>query len=746
MKDKLWFNYTFRHWGVNKTVADSFFDLDPTPRYVPDFSRPGLDDGHIVSNVGRIAWQLSSKDKVSWYHDQQHKYRDHWGISANVPPDASGIQVTPISLVDVTKWTRTQTSRLLLEAGLGIYDQEYTELYQPEVTGQTTKVFDLNPIRASRVYTVCDNSTGTCAAGTGKITGAWNAPADHFSLLKTFSGAASYVTGSHSLRFGASVSQGDWRLVRQWSGDASPVEFNTTTNATTGVTTTAPTALTLRLPTDRKNGIKADTGMFAQDRWSLGRVTLNLGLRFDWFIGESRASSILDSRLKLADGVTPIAARSYGVCSDGKNSNQGSNLCAGTVQNWKDLSPRVGVAWDVFGTGKTAVKASIARYVASQTTAISDANNPVSSLTVTDRRTWTDLDGNNSPFDTAGNIQYPELTASASTATFGSGASTTGYDPAVLNGWGKRGYNNEFTVSAQQQLAARVSVNGGYYRRTFGNQLVTDDLRYDNSNYDGPFCITTPADVNLPGGGNYPVCGLYELKAVNPAANSRVTFSKNFGGETNLYQGYDINLDARLPRGAFLRGGISASARTFDQCNLLKVDSPNNETYTDQTTTCHREYGYRPDVKLSGSYTLPFDVLLSGTYQFSRGIQTGGAGPSLLASWTLTSAQLAPATTTVQSTLGRGLATGVTSKTVALIREGLDYGKDNLNQIDVRMSKRFNFNGRRVRADFDLYNILNSNWPYTRNTAFSTAATASWLRPSNVLQQRFFKFGIQLDF
>ena len=113
-----------------------------TPTWIPRRSAtrrtstsPGVDDGHIVSNAGRIAWQIASKDKISYYHDNQRKYRDHWGIAANVPPEAAGVQVTPTSFVSVTKWSRTHTNRLLLEGGLGIYDQNYTELYQPSVTG-----------------------------------------------------------------------------------------------------------------------------------------------------------------------------------------------------------------------------------------------------------------------------------------------------------------------------------------------------------------------------------------------------------------------------------------------------------------------------------------------------------------------------------------------------------------------------------------------------------------------------------
>ena len=55
-----------------------------------DTSRPGIDDGHIRSIAGRVSAQLSSKDKVSYYHDEQDKVRGHWGIASTVPPEAVG--------------------------------------------------------------------------------------------------------------------------------------------------------------------------------------------------------------------------------------------------------------------------------------------------------------------------------------------------------------------------------------------------------------------------------------------------------------------------------------------------------------------------------------------------------------------------------------------------------------------------------------------------------------------------------
>ena len=104
VKNRAWFYAAYRYLGVNKTVADSFFDLDPSPfRYAPDTSRPGVDDGHIRSIAGRVTAQLSPKDKASYYHDEQDKVRGHWGISSTVPPEASAIQATPTSFVSVSK-------------------------------------------------------------------------------------------------------------------------------------------------------------------------------------------------------------------------------------------------------------------------------------------------------------------------------------------------------------------------------------------------------------------------------------------------------------------------------------------------------------------------------------------------------------------------------------------------------------------------------------------------------------------
>ena len=162
----------------------------------------------------------------------------------------------------------------------------------------------------------------------------------------------------------------------------------------------------------------------------------------------------------------------------------------------------------------------------------------------------------------------------------------------------------------------------------------------------------------------------------------------------------------------------------------MQMDSP-------ESRFCDSLSPYRPDVKLLGSHTLPWNVVASATYQFTR-------GPNVLANFSAPNSLVAPA-------LGRNLAacpaTGVctSTKLVSLIEPGTVYG-ENLNQLDLRVSKRLTIERYRVRFDVDLYNVFNSNWPFSLNNTFSTTTTSTWMRPTNVLQGRLFKIGGQIEF
>ena len=397
------------------------------------------------------------------------------------------------------------------------------------MTGISEKVFDTAPIARSKVYAITEQTTGQ------RRSSAWNNPADHFSTLRTYSAAASYVTGSHSFRFGGTMSEGPRRTVERYTGDLT-MTFNN------GV----PQSVTLRTPLDQREGIKADVGLFAQDKWTINRATINAGLRFDWFQGD-----VLDEDL-------PAGRWSPAAHFDGFD-----------VQNWKDLSPRLGVAYDLFGDGKTAVKFSVARYVNGEAAGTAAANNPQTTVGRTDTRTWTDPTATSrSSMPTA----RCRTRSSARRPTPTSASSCRRRRPRTrrCSTDGACGTNNwEYTASVQHELMPRVAVTAGYYRRSFGNQTAIDNQLATDAPFDGPFCITAPSNADLPGGGGYQVCGLYDIKphlagagAQHPDAGQRTSAASRMSSPGST----STSTRACAP-GRSCSGGINAQKRHYNTCD-----------------------------------------------------------------------------------------------------------------------------------------------------------------------------------
>ena len=103
-------------------------------------------------------------------------------------------------------------------------------------------------------------------------------------------------------------------------------------------------------------------GLYAQDAWSAtSRVTVNAGIRWEPFLGQnvrSGAVSIFDLE-NFEQGVksTVFLNAPAGLLYPGDTGFPDNNNAALNKQ-WRNLSPRAGVAWDVHGDGRLAVRAS----------------------------------------------------------------------------------------------------------------------------------------------------------------------------------------------------------------------------------------------------------------------------------------------------------------------------------------------------------------------------------------------------
>jgi len=683
-KDKLWFYAAYRYEVADSTVVDSYYDKNPAPYlYEADLSRPAHDNGKIPNETFRLTWQASSKDKVQFWFTNQNKYRPIYGVNASITPDAAGSQRTKYAMPITTKWSRAQSNRLLLDGGFAIAKGHFDNGYQSSVTTS----YDRVTIQNTPIYAITDSANGKSfgASVAGYSAVIWDQRVGRF--------AATYVTGSHALKSGIDVGSGNTPRPSWYTGDVT-MTFNN------GL----PNAVTLRIPRNYSGGYFPELGLYVQDRWTVRRATITGGVRYDYFLGT------------VGDGTLPPSRW-----------NAEQFFPGFELQHMKDLSPRLGIAFDVFGNGRTAVKFSGARYVEPLATETQLANNPQTTIGVTDTRTWNDRNGDFTIYNKDGSLQSDELGPTGN-ANFGKLVpSTNTRDPLTLNGWNARGSTVEWQAVVQHQLSTRTAVSGGYYFRYIGNQTAVDNTLIGPSDFSGPFCITAPLNADLPGGGGYPVCGLYDITpAARPLVQNNTTFARNFGqGTIDHYQGYDVNANVRFARGTFINAGVNMQTRLLDTCDPTVVDSP-------EARFCRTETPYRPDFKLAVSHTLPAAIVVSGAYQLST-------GPNITASWAAPNSVIAPA-------LGRNLSAGATAtKTVSLIEPGTQWGQY-LNQVDLRVSKRFTAGRYRLRADANLYNVFNNDFVNSVNTTFSTTASNQFMRPTNVLQGRLFKIGGQIEF
>ena len=696
-RDRLWFYYTSRYFTNEYYLAGLYFPVDPSAfRRVEDLSRQAFAGTWTADNNIRVTWAATDKQKISGWYAYQRKDDPHWLQQILfTSPEATQIVRWPTQLSTIT-WTYTATSRLLLEAGIAPGESPDT-ITQPPETIAGVPIFGLGGPNAKPIFAARSS---------------WFVDRDDRLPSQTYKGSMSYVTGSHNVKVGMSLQQGHFE--RNDSNHAQADRYYLTLNdQPLLVFITSPLAgWTARL--------NYNLGIYAQDSWTMNRVTVNAGIRFD-FQNES------------ADAFTatpgPWLPNRNTFYPEVKN-----------IPNWKDVNPRVSVAYDLFGNGKTAVKASASRGVQQDSVGIATANHPANTTATSVSRFWGDFNGNLEAdcelTNPAAHFSGGDVCGGWSTLNFGKPNPQLVYDPAILNGWGVRPNNWEFSAGVQHELLPRLSINATYFRRILGNFQVTDNAALTAADYDA-YSVVVPADARLPNSGQTISSGLYDL---NPAklgqVQNVVTAASKFGTQIEHWDGFDVTANGRFNR-LFLQGGVSAGRRLTDNCEirskipeasftiLVGVPTPLTNPY------CRTAEPLLTQVKGSASYELPwYGIRISGTLQ-------SVTGPPVAANNTYA---CAATTGCVWPGLGRPFSSG--SVFVNLVEPGSLYG-DRLNQIDLRFTKilRMGTLGS-LDLNVDLYNAFNSDAILTQQNTFGLA----WQNAQSVIQPRFVKFAARWDF
>jgi hypothetical protein len=709
VKDRLWFYALGYYRGSESDVPGMYYNKNAGNvtkwTYEADLDRPAVAGGRgpLQPNL-RLTLQLTSRDKLNLFWDEQVSNNSLGAGSATASPETSGLN-HGWQRVQQIKWTSTATNKWLIEAGLGTYLSSYNGRERPD--------------NDRNLILITEQCTAGCAAN-GGIAGLMYRGqnyGDSWIGAHTWNSATTYVTGANSLKIGY---QGAFHVANtNPSSNNHSLEYR----FNNGV----PNQLTQNLLPYRTFSRVRYNAFYAQDQWTRGRLTLNGAVRYDHSWSYYPEQQIGATRFLPTPIVFP---RTQGVLG------------------YDDINPRVGVAYDLFGTGKTAIKLNAGRYLEAAVNGNGNYSQllPTARIATSVTRTWTDANGNYTPDCnlTVGLSQDlrsggGDFCGAWSNSNFGQNVYSLSYDEQILQGWGVRPSDWQIGLTLQQEILPRVSVEVGYTRRWLQNFTVTDNRAVSAADFD-TFSITAPSDPRLPGGGGYVVSGLYNVRPDKFGQTDDLrTYAPDYGTISQVYNGIDVNLNARLRNGLQLQAGTSTGQRVTDYCDVRRAlpeqavgfaTASEVPAYSPVNPYCHFAPGHTTRFTAAGSYAIPgIDVLVSSTMQ-------SGPGEPLRADWTVSSAVVA-------QTLGRPLSGNAPNTTVNLLTP-TDMRFPRVNQLDFRVGKILRFGTQRANVSLDVFNVLNLDTVLTYNQAFIPGG--AWLVPTSVLTARTAKFTLQYDF
>jgi len=704
IKNKLWFFGAFRQAYYDKPIANTF-QTDGSVAYpqaaaactISKNCEQGVSDEKMANPVARLTWQISERNKFAVYSDRALRLRGHAMGSLTDPNTASVIWNTPNFSTGSAKWTSTLSSTLLLEVGTSFNRERYDNLYQPGVY-------------AERGTTAWYRNARHDDTSTGYLWNASSAQLGNYPDRYNVQGSISYVTGAHNVKLGVMDQFGSYRRYNNANADL----YQTYQNG-------APLRVTvLNTPLEVQENLDANFGIYAQDQWNMGKLTLNYGARFDYLKQRIVGQKAMQGRFANVAAYDDIV-----------------------LPTWKDFSPRVSAVYNLSGSGKTAVRVGYNKFVTAQTTGFAQLYNPTA-LT-TQQLAWTDVNSNDIADGERGCAGYPsigcEINFAGLPSNFGV-RSLAQFDPDL-----KRPYQLAFNAGVTHEVMTGVTVSFDYTRSDFRNITVRQNTLRTAASYD-QFSIANPLDGSA-----------ISAWLPKPGVASQVANVDSTSDDMKrAYNGFDLSFNARIRGGVRAFGGFGMERTLNDVC-VSAASDPNRSLYCNQADS---GIPWQKQVKATIVYPLPWygisvsaalqnlNGYLSGTAAQAYGGFTAGTGfdnPRGLGTFYLVSpttryaADCKGACTPGGLVLPAMAASGLASISVPLVAPETEF-TPRINQLDFSVSKAFDFGTFRATPRMDLFNALNSD-DYTA-VATTQYAAATYMRPSTILQGRIIRIGVDV--
>jgi len=694
-KDKIWFFTSARYFSVNNFIANTTMD---------DGSQ-GIDDQFIRSAMARLTWQVSPRNKISAYFDEIDKYRGHDMQSNYDPETAATVWNSPAYHTTAIKWTSPVTSSLFLEAGFSNNTEYYTNEYRegiekPQGTAEWYRSAAKNELDLGG-YTQA-GPTNTTESPKALY---WNA-------------AATYVTGAHTIKFGANMRWGQFVHTRLANADlVQQYRGTTAVNAVPGCAsnpacvqskrwTVPDTVLIRNSPLVYGEKLNKDLGVYIQDSWRLNRLTANLGIRWETLNSSVMAGESGAGRF--------VPARSFPEVKD--------------VPDWNDFAPRMGLVYDLFGNGKTAIKYSLNRYNLSRTTGIAANYNPLLSQTAT--LPWQDVNGNDVADGALRCTGFPSAACGINFASL-----SANYGIAALNEYGKypRTWNLESGLEVSHELMDGLSVGASWWKGDFHNITNTVNQSWSAADY-SPYTWYNPA-TGAP----------FTVYARTTAATARPTRNLDtFDPERkDVYESFAFESKWRIPGGGQISGGIG-----YERERLKSCTAPDDPNYVTATAGVFNGVGlcddfaldipWRPGAKISATKEIGWGINVSMSYQ-------NNSSPTSSRLMTVTRGSTRyPANCPSPCPAGEIIMpTAVFGQTTMtyLLESARQSSVERIVQLDFKVARTFRFGRIQVLPTFEVFNLNNSDAIISYNTT-NILSPATYLAPNSIMQGRMYGVGV----
>jgi hypothetical protein len=527
MRDRLWFFATYRNWSAYNYLGNTFDSQ----------GNQAVDDQKIQDGTLRLTWQAAARHKVAGMYDRSAKWRGHrpnnWIGASISDPVSSVVQTTRRNYIGEIKWSSTLSNQLLAEFAVFHLPVDYNLSFQPEAAPDAIATFD--QIRS--VFSGVSPRQDTNSAS-----------------MFTYAGYVSYVTGSHNLKAGVQLRTGGSEELFETRGDIVQILSNGTPQSVRLVNNPSG---------HKETGV--NTGLYIQDSWRFGRLTLNPGLRYDRYVMSIPEQS--------AGAGTWVPARAFAEQAD--------------IVSWNTLSPRFGFALDLFGDGRTAIKGGVSRY------------DRLAGVTIVQPLNLKNIAFQTCPWSDGNGDRRAQNAEVAFDRCTGSLQPSLGFVEDGL----KRPHQWEYTVMVQRQIGSRTSVMAGYYGRQFRNLYTTVNDAVPPTAY-SPVTIVNPLTLEP-----------MTVYNQDPATRGQVrNVLKTIPELRQTYNGVEFQVNTRLTDVTFF-AGFTIGSNEGDQ-DGGDLNNPNVRINNQGAVGFDAPYQFRGGF----SYSLPADFQVSGSIREQSGL------------------------------------------------------------------------------------------------------------------------------